>query len=400
MKLHASKRGSVAQVFAPFNYSGTKHAINFGYGLPDPAMFAELPWPDAFDQNTGVAAADLAQYTDAAGLPELVTKLALRYGVRHDHVMVTGGASQAIQLLIEAWIDPGDVVLTEDPSYLGALRTFSVMGATVVQLGMSGEGVDLNELEATLRSNSRVKLFYTTPAFHNPTGREVSRIHMARLAALLAQHGLPLVQDLVYAELPYNEVVDWLAPGGNVINVHSVSKIAGPGLRVGWVLAEPNIISRLARLKCDGGVSPIVSNIVLGLLQSGALDRHIGRLRQHYRAKRDTMHTLLQYSRICEPEYIVPSGGFSFWVRLSAGIDVDTFIEAARREHDVHLIHGRHYGPRSGDHVRLCFSYLPLFGIEQGLARLDDLHAKLYTHSHSPIPKFEDLNGHIARFSV
>ncbi|TAI59660.1 PLP-dependent aminotransferase family protein, partial [Bradyrhizobium sp. Leo170] len=145
MNSRISKRSAVAQGFAPFNSSTAKHGINFGHALADPVMFAELPWPSAFDGGTGVAPADLPQYTDAAGLPELRTKLALRYGVRHNQVMLTGGASQALQLLADGWIDPGDVVLTEDPSYLGALRTFSIAGATVVQLGLAAEGVDLNE---------------------------------------------------------------------------------------------------------------------------------------------------------------------------------------------------------------------------------------------------------------
>ncbi|MGL3104399.1 PLP-dependent aminotransferase family protein [Bradyrhizobium sp. BR 1432] len=381
MNLRISARSSLAQGFAPFNYSRAKHAINFGYGLPDPMMFSQLAWPDAFDPDTGVAPTDLPQYTDAMGLPELRTKLAQRYGVQHEEVILTGGASQALQLLAEACLDPGDVVLTEDPSYLGALRIFSIMGATILQLGMSAEGVDLDELETTLRRNGRVKLFYTTPAFHNPTGRQISRAHMARVAAMLAQHGVALVQDLVYSELPYNDIADWLPPGGNVINVHSISKVAGPGLRVGWVLADSDVINRLAHLKCDGGVSPIASNIVLSLLQSDALDTHIARLRQHYRARRDSMHTLLQGSGLCEPKYLVPSGGFSFWVRLAPGIQAETFIEAARCEHDVHLVHGRHYGPRSCQQVRLCFSYLPMNVIEEGLARLDKLHARQYGRS-------------------
>lgn len=381
MNSPVSTRSSLAQGFAPFNYSAAKHAINFGYGLPDPAMFSELAWPDALSQNTGVATADLLQYTDAVGLPKLRTRLAQRYNVQHQEVILTAGASQALQLIGDTWLDPGDVVLTEDPSYLGALRIFSIAGATILQLGMSADGVDVSELESTLRHNARVKLFYTSPAFHNPTGRQISRAHMARLAAMLAQHGVALVQDLVYSELPYNGVADWLPPGGNVINIHSISKLAGPGLRVGWVLADLDVITRLARLKCDGGVSPIVSNIVLSLLQSDALDTHIVRLRQHYRAKRDSLNTLLQDSRFCEPDYLLPSGGFSFWVRLAPGIEAEAFIEAARCEHDVHLVHGLHYGPRSGQHVRLCFSYLPTNLIEEGLARLDKLHTKLYTRS-------------------
>ncbi|WP_024521046.1 PLP-dependent aminotransferase family protein [Bradyrhizobium sp. Tv2a-2] len=372
-----SNRCSLARGFTAFNYSDVKRAINFGYGLPDPVMFAELAWPNPFTGHTGVAPVDLPQYTDAAGLPELRARLALRYGVRHDEIMLTSGASQALQLVAEAWINPGDVVLTEDPSYLGALRTFSVLGASVVQLSMGADGADLDELEAVLRKNARVKLFYTTPSFHNPTGRYIPRTYMGRLAALLAHHGLPLVQDLVYAELPYAGAVDWLPPGGNVINLHSISKIAGPGLRLGWVLAESEIIKRLVRLKLDGGVSPITSNVVLSLLQSGALDAHICRLRQHYRTKRDDLSTLLQCSPIFEPDYVLPSGGFSFWLQLVAATDAEAFIEAARRQYDVHLVHGRNYGPQSVDHVRLCFSYLPMSAIEQGLALLGDLHAKL-----------------------
>ncbi|AMA60084.1 aminotransferase [Bradyrhizobium sp. CCGE-LA001] len=377
MNMRISKRSALARGFAPFDVSSARKGINFGYALPDPVMFAELPWPDAFDGRTGVASADLPQYTDSAGLPELRTKLALRYGVGRDQVMLTGGASQALQLLADGWIDPGDVVLTEDPSYLGALRMFSIAGATVVQLGMAAEGVDLNEVEAILQTSTRVKLFYTMPAFHNPTGHRMSYDYVAKLAALLARSGALLVQDLVYSELPYNGPAHWLAPGNNVVNVHSISKIAGPGLRVGWVLAESDIINGLAHLKRDGGVSPLLSNVVLGLLKSSALDSHITRLREHYRAKRDGVHRLLQRSRICEPGYRVPSGGFSFWVRLTAGTDPERFIEAASHEHDVHLINGRSYGPRSGRHVRLCFSYLPMSLIERGLDRLDDLHSNL-----------------------
>ncbi|MGV7217556.1 aminotransferase-like domain-containing protein [Bradyrhizobium sp. UFLA05-112] len=388
MNSPVSNRSSLAQSFAPFNYSAAKHAIHFGYGLPDPAMFSELAWPDALSQNTGVATVDLLQYTDAVGLPKLREKLAQRYNVQQDQIILTAGASQALQLVGDVWLDPGDVVLTEDPSYLGALRIFSIAGATILQLGMGADGVDPNELEQTLRHNARVKLFYTTPAFHNPTGRQMPRDHMARLATMLAQYGVALVQDLVYSELPYNDAAAWLPSGGNVINIHSISKVAGPGLRVGWVLADSDVINRLARLKCDGGVSPIVSNIVLSLLQSDAFDAHIARLRQHYRAKRDSLHARLQRSHFCEPDYLLPKGGFSFWVRLAAEIEAETFIKAASCEHDVHLRHGRDNGPQSGHYVRLCFSYLPTSLIEDGLARLDKLHAKLCGSSSST--SFED----------
>ncbi|MEO6917827.1 MAG: PLP-dependent aminotransferase family protein [Collimonas sp.] len=367
-----SLRSQISARYSAFDYSSTKQAINFGYGLPDPDTFPHLPAVDAMSLRAGVSLADILQYTDSQGLPELRQRLADRSGVTPGQVMITSGASQALQLIADALLDPGDVVLTEDPSYLGALRIFTIAGAKVIQLGMDSEGVLLSELADALTRYPSAKLYYTTPAFHNPSGQCISKRRAVEVQNLLARHGVPIVQDLVYSELPYEDGLQpVLFPSDAAISVRSFSKIAWPGLRVGWICAEPAMIARLALLKCDGGVSAVVSNIALALLDAGGLDGHIQFLRGHYRQKRDRMHALLQDCTFCEPAYAIPQGGFSFWVKLAAHLDPVEFLEGLRHPQGVQLAPGLLYGPRSSQFVRLCFSYMPAARIEEGIARIE-----------------------------
>jgi 2-aminoadipate transaminase len=367
-----SLRSQISAGYSAFDYSSTKQTINFGYGLPDPDTFRHLPAIDAMSTSTGVSLADILQYTDSQGLPELRQRLAERSGLAPSQVMITSGASQALQLIADTLLDAGDVVLTEDPSYLGALRIFSIAGANVIQLGMDSEGVSLSELADALTRYPKVKLYYTTPAFHNPSGQCISKARAAEVQRLLGQHGVPIVQDLVYSELPYEDGVQpVLFAAETVISVHSFSKIAWPGLRVGWICAAPDMIARLALLKCDGGVSAVVSNVAVALLKTDALAGHIQFLRKHYRQKRDFMQALLLDSTFCEPAYTIPQGGFSFWVKLAPDLDPAGFLERLRDGHGVQLAPGLLYGPRSSQFVRLCFSYMPVAKLEDGIARIE-----------------------------
>lgn len=367
-----SLRSQISARYSAFDYSSTKHTINFGYGLPDPETFRHLSAVDAMSEAGGVSLADILQYTDSQGLPELRQRLAARSGVAPGQVMITSGASQALQLIADTLLDAGDVVLTEDPSYLGALRIFSIAGATVVQLGMDDEGVSLSELADALAHYHKIKLYYTTPAFHNPSGQCISKARIEEVQRMLGLHGVPIVQDLVYSELPYEDgFLPPLFASDAAISVRSFSKIAWPGLRVGWICAAPAMIARLALLKCDGGVSAVVSNVAVALLATDALPGHIEYLRKHYRHKRDYMQTLLQDCTFCEPAYALPQGGFSFWVKLAADLDPAGFLEGLRQEQGVQLAPGLLYGPRSSQFVRLCFSYMPVARLEEGIARIE-----------------------------
>ncbi|WP_017905208.1 PLP-dependent aminotransferase family protein [Pseudomonas asplenii] len=374
-----SSRSQRASQFGAFDYSATKQVINFAIGLPDPQTFAGVPLPASPLPDNGVGLADLLQYTDSLGLPELRQSIARRHEVAVEQVQVTAGASQALTLLADLLIDPGDIVLTEDPGYLGALRIFSVAGAKIIQLGMDRDGVNLDELAHALKNASgKVALYYTSPVFHNPTGCCFSIERMQAVAQLLSLHQVPLIQDLVYRELPYQAVRPEVLPAGQgVINIHSCSKIAGAGLRVGWVLAEPGVIQGLAQLKLDGGVSPLVSNLVLSLLHNEAFDSHIEDLREHYRTRRDLMASLLKSCTFCVQDYLVPTGGFSFWVRIADDVEPAALIDKARELGNVRLSNGIHNGPQSRRNVRLCFSYLSPAQMRQGLQIIEEAYRSL-----------------------
>jgi len=381
-----SLRSQRASGFGAFDYSSTKQTLNLAIGMPDPVTFAGLPLASSSLPETGIGIGDLLQYTDSQGLPELRQALAQRHKVAQENIQVTAGASQALTLLADLLIDPGDIVLTEDPSYLGALRIFSVAGAQIIQLGMDRDGVDLDQLAHTLTSTTgKVALYYTSPVFHNPTGCCFSIERMQAVAQLLSRHGVPLIQDLVYSELPYQAQRPNVLPAGQgVINVHSSSKIAGAGLRLGWVIAEPRLIQGLAQLKLDGGVSPLVSNLVLSLLRNEAFDSHIDDLREHYRTKRDLMADLLKSCTFCAQDYLLPTGGFSFWVRIADGVEPAALIDKARELGNVRLSNGLHNGPQSRRYVRLCFSYLSPAQIRHGLQIIEEAYRSLIPRVHRP----------------
>lgn len=374
-----SIRSQKSLQYGTFDYSSTKNSINFSYGLPDPESFCKLTWPNSVFNETGVNFIDLLQYTDSAGLPELRTRISHRYNTEYENVMITNGASQGMQLVADAFIDLGDVVLTEDPSYLGALRIFSSAGADIVQLPMDNHGVNLDHLEEFLStSKKRISFFYSSSVFHNPTGLLLNKQRMTEVRNLLQKYNILMVQDLVYSELHYdNSPPEILSAGSNVINLYSFSKIASPGLRVGWLLGDANYIQTLSCLKRDGGVSPIASNVVLGLLGSPVLDKHIEWLRSHYKNKRDLMYKMLMASDFCEAPSFLPQGGFSFWVKISDDVEVDILISMLHRAYDIKLTHGVHYGQSSSKHIRLCFSYMSIEKIEFGLQCIEDIYKKI-----------------------
>ncbi len=150
------------------------------------------------------------------------------------------------------------------------------------------------------------------------------------------------------------------------------------------MIAEPRFIQGLAQLKLDGGVSPLVSNLVLSLLRNVAFDSHIDDLREHYRTKRDLMADLLKSCTFCAQDYLLPTGGFSFWVRIADGVEPAALIDKARELGNVRLSNGVHNGPQSRRYVRLCFSYLSPAQIRHGLQIIEEAYRSLIPRVHRP----------------
>jgi len=357
--------------------------ISFAGGLPAPELFDVPALREAFAGALADGRAERAlQYSTTEGHAPLREALAARMEARGlptdpDEILVTTGSQQALGLAAAALLDPGDVVLVEDPSYLAALQSFALTGARLIPVPAGPDGPDLAALGA-LVAEHRPKLLYVVPTFQNPTGRTISREGRVRLAQLVGELGLWLVEDDPYGELRYDgEALPSLGsfPGAEdrTLAISSLSKVLAPGLRIGWLRAPAALHRALTVAKQAGDLhtSTIDQMAAAAVLAGGGMEAHVERLRTAYRARRDALlgglgATLPPGSRFNEP-----AGGMFVWARLPDGHDAAELLEAALR-HDVAFVPGAPFFAGAADHatLRLSFTTHPPPEIAEGLRRL------------------------------
>ena len=329
-------------------FSARPDVIDLGWGHPDPDL---LP-VDELRRAAGEAARrwgpDLFAYGFAQGPAPLLTWLAGRLGEVDEKapdpsaIVITAGASNALDLVITQSTQPGDVALVESPTYHIAVKLLRDHALEVVPIRRDADGPDLDALAATLdqleRAGRRPSLFYTIPTFHNPTGSVMPLDRRVELVRLAESRGLLLVEDDAYRELFYGEPPPpslWsLAPPGFVVRVGSFSKTLAPGLRVGFLTAEPRMTARLSQsglLDSGGGIAHVPGLTVAVLAESGFYARHVERLKSAYAARRDALLGALA-SRLPETvELQRPDGGFFVWLTLPAGRSASALLELAQR---------------------------------------------------------------------
>ena len=309
-----------------------------------------LPAPELFDQR-GIAAAYAAaleprsaertlQYSTTEGDPELRRRIADRLGLRGlptgpDDVLVTSGSQQALTLIATVFLEPGDRILVEDPSYLAALQAFQLAGAVPIPVPCDEDGLDPEAVER-LVAEHRPKLLYTVPTFHNPTGRTLSEERRVALAAVMERTGLWAIEDDPYGELRYaGEASTPLAsiPGAaeRTLALSTLSKVAAPGLRIGWVRC-PEALRRpltIAKQAADLHSSTIDQAATALWLAHVDLDAHLDRLRDVYRERRDALLELLPETLPEGSTFNRPDGGMFVWARLPDGLDATALLPAA-----------------------------------------------------------------------
>ncbi|MCS7069836.1 MAG: PLP-dependent aminotransferase family protein, partial [Meiothermus sp.] len=210
-----------------------------------------------------------------------------------EQVLVGYGSGQILALLPEIFVEPGDVVIIEGPSFLGAVKRFVQSGARLVTVPVDEHGMDVAALADVVRSlaaeGRRPKFIYTIPTFHNPTGVTLSLDRRRQLVELAAEYGVPVVEDDAYLDLRFaGEPLPSLAAldqAGWVIRVGTYSKILAPGLRIGWVHARREVIDRLLMVKAEGTTGPFITRVVARFSAAGRLEQHIATLRRHYATK-------------------------------------------------------------------------------------------------------------------
>jgi 2-aminoadipate transaminase len=366
--------------------------ISFAGGLPAPDVFPIERFREACSKVLATQGKDALQYGASEGyepLREMIARHTSRYGIKAgpENVLITSGSQQALDLIGKLLINPGDRVLVEAPTYLGALQAFNVYGAEYVSVPSDDDGIRTELLEATLRSGP--KFMYVLPNFQNPGGTTLSEGRREELVLLADRFGIPIIEDDPYGQLRYEG--EHLTPLvvldrvnlrrdngysiGNVIYLSTFSKTLAPGLRLGWIVAPPDVISKLIQLKqgADLHTSTFTQIVAFEVARDNFMDEHIKVIRRVYGERRDAMLSALDEFFPPEVSWTRPKGGLFLWVTLAEGMDCQKLFEAAIKE-NVAFVPGDSFYANNGSegrrHFRLNFSYVPPEQIREGIRRL------------------------------
>lgn len=370
--------------------------ISFAGGLPAPDIFPIERFREACCRvldNLSQARLSL-QYGATEGyepLREMIARHTSRYGVKAkpENVLITSGSQQALDLIGKLFINSGDRVLVEAPTYLGALQAFSVYGAEYVCVPSDNDGLRTDLLEAPLRSGP--KFMYVLPNFQNPGGTTLAEARRHELVLVADRYGIPIIEDDPYGQLRYEG--EHLPPLvvldrenlrgddgysiGNVIYLSTFSKTLAPGLRLGWIVAPPAVISKLVQLKqgADLHTSTFGQMVAYEVARDGFLDEHIKVIRRVYGERRDVMLRALEEYFPPEVTWTHPLGGLFLWVTLPHGMNCLQLFDAALKE-NVAFVPGDSFYSGNGSaeeglrHFRLNFSNAQPEQIREGIRRL------------------------------
>lgn len=328
------------------------------------------------------------------GLKARLVDLMAEEGIQaeRERVVITAGAQQALDLLGKLFLDPGDLVAVEAPSYVGALSAFSVFQPRYLQVPLDEDGLVVEALEEALRGGARPKFLYLCPNFHNPAGVTLSRVRRMRLVELCREHGVPIVEDDPYGMLRFEG--DALPPlhaldPDNVIYLGTLSKIFCPGIRVGWILAPDAISGRVVQLKEAADLCSSNLNMLVAETWLSDRDRWLGSLTalvDVYRARRDACLSALERHFPTGAIWTRPNGGFYVWVTIP-GADTKALLPTAVDRKVAYVPGTAFYPDGSGrDRLRLAFCYPPEDAIEEGVRRLGHLVSETLATAGTALP--------------
>lgn len=361
--------------------------ISFAGGLPAPELFPAEAIKKAYQQVLSEEAPSALQYSTTEGYLPLREFLAARMHalgcrqVTSAHILITNGSQQALDLLAKLFINPGDTVLVESPTYLAALQTLHSYQAHLVSLPVDAGGMVVENLEDVIvRYNPR--LIYTVPNFQNPTGTTLSPDRRQHLARVAGAHRIPVIEDDPYGELIYEGYplppVKSFDQEDTIIYLSTFSKTIAPGLRLGWAIGNHEAISKMVLLKqcTDLHTSTVTQQVTYRYLVDNDTEQHVQKLRQEYRKRRDVMLEELAAWFPHEARWTNPRGGMFLWVTLPAGIDCQALLPTAV-SHRVAYVPGAPFFPNGGGRntMRLNFSNSLPEHISLGVKRLGNLIA-------------------------
>ncbi|KQL46168.1 hypothetical protein AN963_14425 [Brevibacillus choshinensis] len=359
----------------------------FAYGFPAPQAFPVEAFQEAAHSALLLEGTRALQYTGGPGQKQVVSWIIERTPLRGmeaglHQILVTTGSMQAIDMATRVLTDEGDDVWVESPSFFGTIRSFITNGLNIRSFPIDDEGLCVEELEAALQDAKRLgeklpKLLYVMPHYQNPSGITLSVERRKKLAELALHYDFYILEDDAYVELnfsgDYIPSIYSFAPE-RVVYISTFSKILAPGIRLGWAIADSEVIERMKLFKPDGLTSVFVQEVVGQMLQKMDFSAHIKRLNEMYRVRRDVMIAELRRVFGDGITFQVPDGGFFLWVRFPEGVNTTDMLTHAL-ECGVSFLDGQNFyltGIDGTRYARLCYTYCDEASIIKGVAALHE----------------------------
>ncbi len=381
----ARTRGDVGEgIAAILSLLGVPNLISFAGGLPDPQTFPRERAAKLLAEFAAAGEVSAFQYTPTRGLSGTLDAIAGRLeqlqGRRpaDDELLITSGAIEALELVGKSFLDRGDLVVVEGPTYLGAIMAFRSFEAEVVAVPMDEHGLEVDELGRRLAGGLRPKLFYTIPDHQNPAGISLTGERRELLVELARRHGFVIVEDVAYRELSFEgDALPslWSLAPDVVVQAGTTSKTFLPGVRLGWGVGPAEIAAQLisAKQNTDQCAGALGQRLFEEYVRRGWIDEQLARSRALYRRKAQRMLDALERCMPSGTTWTRPRGGFFSWLTLP-GVDA---AELAKRavEQGVGIVPGSPFFPdgRGTDNVRLSFSMVDEELIDDGIERLASL---------------------------
>lgn len=364
--------------------------ISFAGGSPSPESFLVKELQKA-DQEILEKHADRAlAYSGTEGLGELMDIIISHMaaagmpGVKRENLIITNGSQQGLDFCARILLDPGDIVICEDPGYVGGINAIAAYGPRFVGVEMDSEGMRPDALEQALRSHPEAKFIYLVPSFQNPTGRTMGQVRRQEVLQVAKRYGVPIVEDDPYSELYYDGEkqlpIKHYDTDFDVIYLGTYSKTFCPGLRVGWICAAPEVIRKFSLVKqsSDLHTSTLAQMQLAAVIDSIDWNAHLNDIRAIYKRKRDLMMDCIEKYLPKSLTYTYPAGGFFTWIELPEGVTEEEVLEAGL-EKLVAFVPGAAFYANGGphNHIRLSFSTSSDQDIEIGIQRLGEVLREL-----------------------
>lgn len=359
--------------------------ISFAGGLPSPDSFPVAKLQEITNEVYSKSGAQMLQYGITEGykpLNEFIAqwlKSSKNITATPEDIQITSGSQQGIDLVSRVFLNAGDQVVVESPSYLSAFQVFNSYQVKYLPIPSDDQGMQVDELEKVLAEN-KPKLVYTVATFQNPTGITMSLERRKKLLQLADKHKLIIIEDNPYGELRYEgehvPTLKSLDTQGRVVYLGSFSKVVAPGLRTGYAVAHPEIRTKItiAKQAADVHSSNLSQQIIYEYCNRGYLDPHIQEICRAYGVKRDTMFKALDEHFPKAVKWTRPEGGLFIWVELPQGCDTTELLQKAV-EHRVAFVPGTPFfvNNTGQNTLRLNFSNASFEQIEYGIAKIGEV---------------------------